>query len=72
MSKKMSEIQDRGLPVLNIDEIAKFYFGHNATWFNTNMRNNPKFTRNVPNIGLKRPEWKRSDVAKFVKQSSWA
>ncbi|TYC50909.1 hypothetical protein ESZ50_01445 [Weissella muntiaci] len=71
MTKKMNEIVDRGLPILNTDEIAKLYFGHNASWFNQNMRNNPKFIRNVPDIGLNRPEWKRVDVERFVKQSGW-
>lgn len=71
MTRKISEIQDRGLTVLNTDEIAKFYFGHSASWFNVNMRDNPSFIRNVPDIGLNRPEWKRTDVERFVKQSSW-
>lgn len=72
MTKRMAEVKDRGLPLMNLNEVAVCAFGKSVRAFNLRIRYSDKFMREVPNVSLtSRPEYKRSDVERFFKLSKW-
>lgn len=67
MSKKMSEIKDGGLPTLTVAEIAVHIFGVSSDTFTNNYRYTPLFMREVPDIGVKKSQFRRSDAERYFR-----
>ncbi|GAK30398.1 hypothetical protein WOSG25_021950 [Weissella oryzae SG25] len=72
MSRKVSEIKDRGLPMMNVSEVAACIFGRSVQNFSATIRYTSKFKREVPDMGNgNRSKYKRSDVLRFYKLRNW-
>lgn len=67
MSKKMSEIKDRGLPTMTVAEVAVHILGVSPDTFTSNYRYTPLFMREVPDIGIKKSQFRRSDAERYFK-----
>ncbi|GAK31829.1 hypothetical protein WOSG25_170120 [Weissella oryzae SG25] len=67
MTKKKAEVKDRGLRTMTVTETAVHIFGVSLDTFNKNYRHAPLFMREVPDIGVNKTEYRRSDVERYFK-----
>ncbi|TYC48789.1 hypothetical protein ESZ50_07890 [Weissella muntiaci] len=67
MTKKMTDIVDRGFPVMTVAEVAVHILGVSPDTFTNNYRYTPLFMREVPDIGIKKSQFRRSDAERYFK-----